>query len=132
MPTAMEYAINTIVGLCQENTKLRMKVVGEALPQSEEDTASIITTADWEKLKASADLIAEAKEKQIKRMAEEMTEKDKRIAELEKQLAEEKELCLITKNNLVKVSEIVFQKSKGTFGSPFMEYPTPINGVLRQ
>lgn len=115
MPTAMEYAINTIVGLCEENTKLRMKVVGEVIPTTAvEDTSSIITTADWEKLKASADLIAEAKEKQIKRMTEDMAEKDKRIAELEKELAETYKK-LPTK----------------PFGSPFMEDPTTINGVLR-
>lgn len=123
MPTAMEYAINTIVGLCEENTKLRMKIGGEIIPTptetSLEDTASFITTADWEKLKASADLIAEAKEKQIKKMVDDMSAKDKRIAELEKELADEK-------------AKIVFQNSKGTFGSPYMEEPLNINGVLNQ
>lgn len=127
MPTAMEYAINTIVGLCMENTKLKMKVGGEVIQGDNDD--GTISSVDWEKLKASADLIAEAQEKRIHLLEEDKKERMEYIQQLLKRIAElEKELELIPEPY-----RKLLKEQKKSFGSPFMEDPSPtINGVLRQ
>jgi len=76
MPTAMEFAINTIVKLCEENAKLRYKVIGDAMPMMVDDDTEVvlseehphtptISASEFQCLKDSADMIAEAQEKRI-------------------------------------------------------------------
>lgn len=77
MPTAMEFAINTIVKLCEDNAKLRYKVLGDSMPMLVDDDTEVvvlseehpqtptISASEFQRLKDSADLIAEAQEKRI-------------------------------------------------------------------
>ena len=133
MPTAMSYAIDTLLRLCEENTRLRMRL-GE--PSREEcniklDVVETEEEKDWatlqsiptdtitqylaeecclhiyitpppeiqevERLKESADLIAESQQKQIDLLIEDKRERMedrerllKRICELEEEVGSHK------------------------------------------
>ena len=75
MPTAMEYAIDTIVKLCNDNAKLRYKALSVSPPSEDGEGVVVInenlvdeelvSVSELQRLKDSADLIAEAQEKRI-------------------------------------------------------------------
>lgn len=75
MPTAMEYAIDTIVKLCNDNAKLRHLAMSVSPPSEDGEGVVVInenlveeemiSASELQRLKDSADLIAEAQEKRI-------------------------------------------------------------------
>jgi hypothetical protein len=75
MPTAMEYAIDTIVKLCNDNAKLRYLAMSVSPPSENGESVVVInenlveeefvSASELQRLKESADLIAEAQEKRI-------------------------------------------------------------------
>lgn len=92
MPTAMSYAIDTLLRLCEENTRLRMRL-GEPPREVEniqlevgEKVCDCPTLEEVERLKESADLIAESQQKQIDFLTRQIKELTDALIETKAQL----------------------------------------------
>jgi len=139
MPTAMSYAIDTLLRLCEENTRLRIRL-GEK-PCSEVETIKIEveekvcdcpTAEEVERLKESADLIAESQQKQINLLLEDkrerMEDRERLVKEndsLKQQLADLTSAFLETKIQLKAATEHKgVGRPKKTECSPCISDPT--------
>lgn len=166
MPTAMSYAIDTLLRLCEENTRLRMRL-GEK-PSSEVENIKLevkenewatlqnintdtitqylaeecclhiydkppLTVEEMERLKESADLIAESQQKQINLLLddkrERMEDRERLVKEndfLKQQLTDLTSAFLETKIQLkAATEERGVGRPKKLVCSPCISDPTP-------
>ena len=145
MPTAMSYAIDTLLRLCEENTRLRMRL-GEPPREVEniqlevgQKVCDCHTLEEVERLKESADLIAESQQKQINLLLEDkrerMEDRERLVKEndfLKQQLTDLTSAFLETKIQLKAAEEKVERAVGGNVGrpkklvcSPCISDPTP-------
>ena len=139
MPTAMSYAIDTLLRLCEENTRLRMRL-GEPPREVEniqlevgEKVCDCPTLEELERLKESADLIAESQQKQINLLLEDkrerMEDRERLVKEndfLKQQLTDLTSAFLETKIQLkAATEERGVGRPKKLVCSPCISDPTP-------
>ena len=165
MPTAMSYAIDTLLRLCEENTRLRMLIGGKPSGEVENIKMEVAETKetkedrDWatlqniptdtitqylaeecclhifttyppeieevERLKESADLIAESQQKQIDLLLEDkrerMEDREKLLKDIkhyQSQLSQLADTLLETKVQLKHAEEKVEKAVGGNVGRP--------------
>ena len=139
MPTAMSYAIDTLLRLCEENTRLRVRL-GEPPREVEniqlevaEKVCDCPTLEEVERLKESADLIAESQQKQITLLLEDkrerMEDRERLVKEndfLKQQLKDLTDAFLETKVQLkTATEERGVGRPKKLVCSPCISDPTP-------
>ena len=141
----MSYAIDTLLRLCEENTRLRMRL-GEPPREVEniqlevgEKVCDCPTLEEVERLKESADLIAESQQKQINLLLEDkrerMEDRERLVKEndfLKQQLTDLTSAFFETKIQLKAAEEKVERAVGGNVGrpkklvcSPCISDPTP-------
>lgn len=139
MPTAMSYAIDTILRLCEDNTRLRIRLgepprdVENIQLEVREKVCDCPTLEEVERLKESADLIAESQQKQIDLLLEDkrerMEDRERLVKEndfLKQQLKDLTDAFLETKIQLkAATEERGVGRPKKLVCSPCISDPTP-------